>query len=115
MLRSTLAVIALVATVVLTWAVPSAHARSSIPAASLPAAVMMAAAAPAHDASPCCPLHISLCCSAGACSFVGWLAVVDDAVMFPAPPAKLTYDLSEGSRPDQAGVAPDLPPPRAIV
>ena len=118
MLRSALAVIALLALMFLTDAPPDAHARarSSIPAARQATEFMTAAVSLAHCGSPCCPdrTHGPLCCPAGICSLIGCLAVVEAGV-FPAPPEKLAYDVFEGSRPDRAGIVPDLPPPRAVV
>ncbi len=116
MLRSALAAIVLFAVVLLSGALADAHSRSSIPALRQAVELTTTPVSPTHDGSPCCPdgTHGPLCCSAGACSVVGYLGVVEPAV-FPVAPEKLAYALFEGSRPDGAGMAPDLPPPRAIV
>lgn len=116
MLRSAFAAIVLLAVLLLLGLPADAHARASIPAARQGAELMTAPVAPMHHGLPCCPdrMHGPLCCPAAACSLVGCLAVVEPAV-FPAAPEKLAYALFEGSRPDGAGIAPDLPPPRTVV
>jgi hypothetical protein len=115
MQRSALAAIVLLAILLLSAAPADAHS-SARSAPRQAAELMTTLVSPTHDGSPCCPdgTHGPVCCPAGACSLVGCLAVVEPAV-FPATPEKLAYDLFEGSRPDGAGIAPDLPPPRAIV
>jgi hypothetical protein len=118
MLRSALAAIALLAVLLLSGTSADAHAlaHSSSPAPRQAAEFVTAPFAQTHDGSPCCPhgTHRLLCCAAGVCSLVGCLAIVEPAV-FPVTPEKLAYDPFEGSRPDGAGIGPDLPPPRAIV
>jgi hypothetical protein len=118
MLRSALAAIALLAILLLSRTPADAHslACSSIPGPRQSAEFETGSFSQTHDASPCCPdgAHGLLCRAAGACSPVGCLAIVEPAV-FPVTPEKLAYDLFEGSRPDGTGIAPDLPPPRAIV
>jgi hypothetical protein len=118
MLRRALAATLLLAVLLLSGAPAGAHtiARPSTLAPRHATELMTAPVSPTHGGSPCCPdaTHGALCCSTGVCSLVGCLAVVEPAV-FPITPEKLAYDLFEGSRPDGARIAPDPPPPRAIV
>ena len=119
MLKSVLVATLLLAVLLLSGGPAGAHsvaARPSALASRHVATLVTTPFSPTHGGSPCCPdgTHGTLCCPTGVCFLVGCLAVVEQAV-FPVTPEKLAYDLFEGSRPNGAGIAPDLPPPRAIV
>ena len=118
MLRSALAAVLPFAILLLFGAPAVAHSLAR-PDTFVPRHTAEFVAAPlsqTHDGSPCCPdgTHVPLCCTAGACFLAGCLATAEPA-FFPAVPGTADYALFEGSRPDGAGIAPDLPPPRAIV
>jgi hypothetical protein len=119
MLRSALATIVLLTVLLLSGAPADAHslAQTSILAPGHATELVTVPFSQAHDGSPCCPddTHGPHCCPAGVCSLVGCLAIIVVPAVFPIVPEKLAYVLFEGSRPDGAGITPDLPPPRAIV
>ena len=116
MLRSAIAAVLLLAILLLSGAHADAHslarADTFVPRH---AAIVTAPVLQMHDELPCCPdgSHGPLCCP-GVCSLAGCLPPAEPAFLSVVS-GELVYALFEGSRPDGAGIAPDLPPPRAIV